>query len=296
MQILFVVLFSILVHHLFEVQIVNGQKYAEDFELRITRTIRDPSIRGNIYDCNGEVLACNKLVYTVTMVDNGTYASERERQLSLNSIIYRVAGRLKENHEKINHGLKIEAGENGGYVYTATGSALERFKADIFGEADPKDLTPEQMDVSADEMMEILSGNSKFALYGEGKRAYSETELQEYGLPGEFTAEEMLTIVGIRYLLSANAYKKYVPVVLARDVSEKTVACLSENNQSLTGIEIGQDWDRVYAGGEAFSHILGYTGKISSEEMEQYADLDRDYTSDSVVGKSVIEQFMESEL
>lgn len=97
-------------------------------------------------------------------------------------------------------------------------------------------------------------------------------------------------------MLSVNAYKKYVPVILARDVSERTVAYISENNQSLTGIEIGEDWDRIYTGGEAFSHILGYTGKISSEEMEQYADLDRDYTSDSVVGKSGIEQFMENEL
>lgn len=93
----------------------------------------------------------------------------------------------------------------------------------------------------------------------------------------------MLTIVGIRYMLSLNAYKKYVPIIIARNVSDKTVACISENNQSLTGIEIGEDWDRVYTGGEAFSHILGYTGKISSEEMEQYADSGRNYTSETVV-------------
>ena len=117
-------------------------------------------------------------------------------------------------------------------------------------------MTPEQMDMSADDMMGFLSGNSKFALYGTGKSSYSEEELQEYGLPGEFTKEEILTIVGIRYMLSVNAYKKYVPIILARDVSERTVAYISENNQSLAGIEIGEDWDRVYTGGEAFSHIL----------------------------------------
>ena len=70
---------------------------------------------------------------------------------------------------------------------------------------------------------------------------------------------------------------------MARNVSEKTVAYILENNQSFTGIEIGEDWDRVYTGGEAFSHILGYTGKISSEEMEQYADSGRNYTSETVV-------------
>ncbi len=242
--IIFIVLFSILIHRLFELQIVNGQKYAGDFELQITRTVRDHNTRGNIYDCNGEILAYNELVYTVTMVDDGTYASERERQLAINSVIYSVTRKLNENNEKINNELKIEIGANGDYVYTVTGRALERFKADIFGEADPNDMTPEQMDMSADDMMVFLSGNSKFALYGTGKSAYSEEELQEYGLPGEFTKEEILTIVGIRYMLSVNAYKKYVPVFLARDVSERTAAYILENNQSLTGIEIGEDWDR----------------------------------------------------
>lgn len=97
-------------------------------------------------------------------------------------------------------------------------------------------------------------------------------------------------------MLSLNEYKKYVPITLARNVSDKTVAYIMENNQSLIGIDIGQDWERTYTGGEAFSHILGYVGKISSEEMEKYADSDRDYTPDSIVGKSGIEQYMESEL
>lgn len=296
LQIIFAVLFLILLHRLFELQIVNGQKYADDFELRITRTVRDHNTRGTIYDCNGEVLAYSELVYTVTMIDNGTYSSEREHQLTLNSVIYHTIRKLNENNEPINNELKIETGADGDYVYTVTGSALARFKADIFGEADPNDMTPEQKDMSADDMIRFLSGNSKFALYGSGKNAYSEEELQEYGLPKEYTGEEILTIVGIRYMLSVNAYKKYVPITLARNVSEKTVACILENNQSLTGIEIGEDWDRVCTGGEAFAHILGYTGKISSEEMERYADSDRNYTSDSIIGKSGIEQYMENEL
>ncbi len=296
LQIIVVVLFLILLHRLFELQIVDGQKYAENFELQITRTVRDHNTRGTIYDCNGEVLAYSKLVYTVTMIDDGTYASEREHQLALNSVIYSVTRKLNENHEQINNELKIEIGSDGNYVYTVTGRALERFKADLFGEADLSDMTPEQREMSANDMIRFLSGNRKFALYGAGKSSYSEEELQEYGLPKDYTKEEILTIVGIRYMLSLNAYKKYVPIIMARNVSEKTVAYILENNQSFTGIEIGEDWDRVYTGGEAFSHILGYTGKISSEEMERYADSDRNYTSDSVVGKSGIEQYMEHEL
>lgn len=296
LQFIFIALFSILIHRLFVLQIVNGQKYAEDVELQITRTIREHNTRGNIYDCNGEILAYNELVYTVTMIDDGTYASERERQLSINSVIYCVMKKLNENNEQINNELKIEVGTDGNYVYTVSGRALARFKADIFGESDPDDMTPEQVNMSANDMIQFLAGNSKFALYGTGKSFYSEEELQKYGLPKEYTDEEVLTIVGIRYMLSLNEYKKYVPITLARNVSDKTVAYIMENNQSLIGIDIGQDWERTYTGGEAFSHILGYVGKISSEEMEKYADSDRDYTPDSIVGKSGIEQYMESEL
>lgn len=296
LQFIFIALFSILIHRLFVLQIVNGQKYAEDCELQITRTIREHNTRGNIYDCNGEVLAYNELVYTVTMIDDGTYASERERQLSINSVIYCVMKKLNENNEQINNELKIEVGTDGNYVYTVSGRALARFKADIFGESDPDDMTPEQVNMSANDMIQFLAGNSKFALYGTGKSFYSEEELQKYGLPKEYTDEEVLTIVGIRYMLSLNEYKKYVPITLARNISDKTVAYIMENNQSLIGIDIGQDWERTYTGGEAFSHILGYVGKISSEEMEKYADSDRDYTPDSIVGKSGIEQYMESEL
>ena len=296
LQGVFVLIFAILLYRLWELQIVNGEKYAEEFELKTTKVIKDGNLRGNIYDCNGEILAYNKLVYTVTMVDNGDYSSERERQLGLNSMIYKVIRKLEEKGEQLNNELKIVVGTDGNYEYTVTGKSLERFKADVFGQADPDDMSEEQIRMSADEMICFLAGNSKFALYGEGKKEYSEEELREYGLPEAYTKEEVLNIVGIRYMLSLNAYRKYVPVVLAGDVSEETVAYIKENNEWLTGIDIGQEWERVYDGGEAFSHILGYVGKISAEELEEYEGSDKDYTIDSIVGKTGIEQYLENEL
>ena len=145
-------------------------------------------------------------------------------------------------------------------------------------------------------MVQYLSENKNFALYGEGTHSYSQKELKAYGLPKAYSQKEILTILGIRYLLSLNSYKKYVPVVLARNVSERTVAYIYENQPSLPGISIGEEWNRVYEGGEAFSHILGYTGKISPEELEKYGDSDGKYTADSVVGKAGMEQYLEEQL
>lgn len=296
LQLTFLVMAGILLHRLWELQIVDGERYAEEFELKTTRLVRDSNLRGNIYDCNGEVLAYNKLVYTATMVDNGDYASERERQLALNGMIYRMIKKLEKNGEQVNNELKIIGDAEGNYAYTVTGKALERFKADIFGKTDPADMSADQSNMSADAMIRFLSGNDKFCLYGEGKREYAEEELQEYGLPEEYTPEGTLNIVGIRYMLSLNAYRRYVPVILARDISEETAAYIMENNEHLSGIEVGQEWERVYNGGAAFSHILGYVDKISAEELETYADADKNYTADSVIGKIGIEQYLESEL
>ena len=90
LPVIFAALFGMLLYRTWELQIVNGQKYVEEFELRITRTVKDSNTRGMIYDCNGEILAYNELVFTVTMVEEGDYASERERNLSLNGAIYQI--------------------------------------------------------------------------------------------------------------------------------------------------------------------------------------------------------------
>ena len=64
-----VLIFAVLLHRLWELQIVNGPKYAEEFELKTTRSIRDGSLRGNIIArasssvyAAGNPCACNSSV------------------------------------------------------------------------------------------------------------------------------------------------------------------------------------------------------------------------------------------
>ena len=296
LAVFFLLLFGILIHRLWVLQIANGRKYADEFELKTTKTVRQSAIRGNIYDRNGKVLAYNRLVYTLTITDEGKYTTVREKQLTLNSAIYHLAQTMKENGENILHDLKISLGAAGHYQYTVSGTALKRFKADVFGKATVEEMTKEEESISADDMIAFLSSEKRFALHGTGETAYTKEECRKYGIPSQYTREEVLWILGIRYMLSLNAYRKYVPVTVARDITEKTMAFVEENKEQLPGVEIGQEWERVYEGGEAFSHILGYVGGISSEELEQYKKTDKKYTADSVVGKSGLEKYLENEL
>lgn len=296
LQALFIVVSALLIKYLWNLQVVEGEKYAESFELQITRIIVEKGTRGNIYDCNGSLLAGNKLVSTVTMTDDGSYGSNREKQLALNSVIYRLRKKLAQNGEQLQNELKICVGSDGEYEYTTDGNALRRFKADIFGKTDPGEMTEEQAAVSAPEMIEYLSSGEQFALYGTREKKYTAEELRQYGLPDEYSKEEILDLVGIRYMLSLHSYRKYQAVTIARDISSETVAYVLENKPDLTGIEIGREWERVYEGGEAFAHILGYVGGISPQELETLKAENPEYSMDSVVGKSGIEQYYETEL
>ena len=58
---------SYLIYTIFQLQIVNGEEYFDNFQLRITKTRTIEATRGNIYASNGELLAYNELAYSVTI-------------------------------------------------------------------------------------------------------------------------------------------------------------------------------------------------------------------------------------
>ena len=60
---------GILIYRVFSLQIVHGQTYLDDFQLKIEKERSIASARGNIYDRNGNLLAYNELAYSVTIED-----------------------------------------------------------------------------------------------------------------------------------------------------------------------------------------------------------------------------------
>lgn len=298
LSVFFLMLFGILVQRLWVLQIAGGEKYTRNFNLKVTKTIREKGTRGTIYDCNGKILAENRSVHVLTMSDDQTYDSSRVRHLSLNSTIYHVLKCLYENGESVNNELKIKINASGKYEYTVEGTALKRFRADVFGKADPEDMTEEQAQMTAEELVSWMAGAKCYAIYEDKNGTYSKEELEKYQLKDHYSDQELLDIIGIRYMLSLKAYRKYESITVARDISEKTVAFILENRSFFSGIFIEEDWERVYHGGEALSHVIGYTGNISQEELakRQKEGETENYSSDSIVGKTGIEWFMEEEL
>ena len=287
-------LFALLIGRLYRLQIVDGEKYAENFVLKTKREIRQKGVRGNIYDRNGKVLARNALVYDLTLEDSQSYSSDRQRQLDLNGKIYRLLSILAANGDKPVSHLEMEEDRQGEYRFTVEGTSLTRFRADIYGKANVEDLTRAQKEADAEEIIRYLAGEDRFCLFSHGGEKYTAEEKEEYGLPEEFSKQEILQILSIRYALSLQAYQKYLPVTVAKNVSDATVAAVMEQQTELAGAAIQEDSLRVYESGEACASIVGYTGQISSEELDEKEE--DGYAADAVVGKAGMEKYLEEDL
>ena len=290
----FVIMSVVLVRRLFDLQIIQGEDYISKFQARTTKERVLKSTRGSILDRNGDILASNVLSYSLTLEDNGTYTSTREKNLTLNGVAYQVLQILHSNGDDITHSFHIVVDKNGEYAFDVVeGFTLNRFRADIYGQALIDDLKDEQKTATADQMMEFLTGSEKFSIVLSGDRAYTEDELISHGLPLTLTKQEMLDIATIRYELNTNSFKKYMQVTIATNVSEKSVAAIMENKTGLQGIDVVEDSIRQYIDDESMAPILGYTGKASSEELTELRKQNPDYSNDAIVGKAGIEQYME---
>ena len=293
----FILLSFILIRQLYELQIIQGEDYIDEFQTRTTKTRVLKSTRGNIYDRNNKLIASNVLSYSLTFEDNGSYDTNRQKNLTLNGTAYKVLQILAENGDSLSDTFHIKLDNSGNYVFDIDpGFTLNRFKADIYGHALIDDLTKKEAAASADEMMDYLSGNKGFSIVLYGDEAYTDAELTQYGLPQELTKQEVLDIAIMRYELSTNSFQKYMAVTIATNVSERTVAAIKENQNELQGIDVLEDSSRQYVEDESMGPLLGYTGKASSDELADLKKQDTKYSNDAVIGKAGIEQYMELDL
>ena len=293
----FVLMAFILIRQLFDLQIIQGENYIDEFQTRTTKTRVLKSTRGNIYDKNNKLIASNVLSYSLTFEDNGTYDTTREKNLTLNGTAYKVLKILASNGDTLSDSFHIKIDENGNYAFDVSeGFTLSRFKADIYGHALIDDLTEDEANATPDDMVSYLSGSDGFSIVLYGDNAYTDEELEAHGLPKELTKQEILNIAIMRYELSTNSFQKYMAVTIATNVSESTVAAVMENQNELQGIDVLEDSSREYVDDDSMGPLLGYTGRASSDELESLKKENPDYSNDAIVGKAGIEQYMELDL
>lgn len=287
----FLLMGSILVQRLFVLQIVNGEEYLNEFTMTIRKERTIASTRGQIFDRNGELLAYNELAYSVTIED--VYESGRNKNKQLNATLKTLIEMIEENGDKVVSDFNIIIGENGEFAFAVSGTAQQRFLADVYGKAYIDDMSYAQKTSTADDVINYLAGTSRFEVGEYEEPGNRETE---FVVGKGYSKDMLLKIVTIRYGMSLNSFQKYIPTVVAKDVSDKTVAVIMENSSSLDGVSIAEDAVRKYVDSIYFSHIIGYTGMISQTELQTLSETDDSYIMTDVVGKAGIESYMESYL
>lgn len=287
----FCVLCGILIYRLFVLQIVNGEEYLNEFTLKIRKERTIASTRGQIFDRNGELLAYNELAYSVTIED--VYESGRNKNKNLNQTIHSLINMIETNGDSVVNDFNIIIGDNGEFEFAVSGTAQQRFLADVYGRVYIDDLKYEEKTATADEVINYLAGKAKFEI---GEYEDPDDRTSEFIVGKGYSKEMLLKMVTIRYTMSLNSFQKYIPTTVATDVSDETVAVIMENAAYLDGVSIAEDTVRKYVDSVYFSHIIGYTGKISQTELEALSETDDSYIMTDVVGKSGIESYMESYL
>ena len=100
-------------------------------------------------------------------------------------------------------------------------------------------------------------------------------------------------IITLRYEIEKDGYSNTKSVELASNISNGSLAKLNEMSSSFPGINTTSEPTLYYPYGLLASHILGYVGPISEDELKANPD---DYDQNDITGKTGIEQVLEKYL
>ncbi len=295
LAIFFIVGAFILLSRIFSLQIVNGEYYLDNFELKIMRERTIPGTRGNIYDRNGNLLAYNELAYNIVIED--IFDDEEDKNAAMNGVILKLDEIVEKNGDSIISDFGIALNQDNQFEFSYTDTKHLRFLADIYGYKKIDELSAEERQSTPEDVVDYFCKKKKYAI---GTSVYNEESKKNEFHPREgYTNEEILKLMIVRYNIDLNAFKKYVTTMVAADVSDETVAAIYENEDILKGVSVSKDTVRRYKDSVYFSQIIGYTGMISQEEYDTYeADPENDieYSMNDFVGKTGMELAMEAQL
>lgn len=272
----------------FYLQVINGEVYLDAFKLKIKKEKTIAAARGNIYDRKGNLLAYNELANSVTIED--VYKSGSGKHKAINNTLNTLIDIIEDNGDSVDQDFNIILGEGRNYEFTVEGNQLLRFLADVYGHSSINDLKYEEKTKTAEEVVEDMCRSFKIG-------DYEDPDDSSTFVPGKgYTKDRTLKILNIRYNMNQNSYQKYIDTTVASDVSDQTVADVMENADVLEGVSIEESTARKYVDSKYFSQLLGYTGKISEDELAELQLQNPSYGLNDTVGKSGIEQSMESVL
>lgn len=312
---------------MYNLQIVRGDEFYAQSQLKIAETETVEADRGDILDRNGRVLVSNETVYQVTL-DTSLMGDKR------NDILLSLIRIAREQGEQWGDSLSVSLqppftftredpyyadykNEDGttSRVLTRLGKLAVKMKW-----IDDPTAIPQTEDPAAhvteepgflEKLRDFFTGGASSAPTG------SKPAKEPLGLPdadillermcasfgideSKMSDEDMRALAGVLYELHLRSKEIFwTPYVFAEDVDIDFITAVKEGD--LPGVEIEATTRRSYHTDYA-AHLLGRVGLMNAEEWEHYKTLDEDgdeksdYEMDDQVGKDGVEKAFESYL
>ena len=268
------ILFSILVLRLGELQIVYGDDFKRELQRTEDVTINNPVPRGKMYDRTGKIMVDNTPQPTITYTKSKNVSQDE----------------MVKTAEKLSKLIKVD------YLKRDSTGTVKK---------DPK-TGKEEIDIPVRDMKD-------FWIYkhpNEAKATITKKELKKldnkgiYQLQLKRITDQELASFTPDDLKVCWVYDQFIkgyaltPQIVKKNVTQDEFAVVSENLESLPGVDTTTDWDRTYPFNETLRTVLGNVTSadegIPKEQLEKY--LAEGYIRNDRVGKSYLEMEYEDVL
>ncbi|NMD71859.1 penicillin-binding protein 2 [Bacillus sp. DNRA2] len=254
------ILFSALILRLGVVQIVYGDDFKREIERTEDVTINNPVPRGKMFDTSGKIIVDNIPLNAITYTKyQGTDTKEMLK------VAEKLATLIQKDTNKIQERDKKDF-----WIMKHPNLAKKKITKKEWDKFEAKELTDKEIYKLQLERITPEEINS-----------FSNEELEVLAIFREFNSGYALT----------------PQIVKNEGVTAEEFAAVSENLESLPGVDTTTDWKRTYAS----DTLISVLGKVTtsdeglpSEQLDYY--LSRDYNRNDRVGKSYIEMQYEDVL
>ncbi|MCI9039197.1 MAG: penicillin-binding protein 2 [Clostridia bacterium] len=244
----------ILLAQLFNLQIIHGKEYLETSNTRLTRESIVKAARGNITDSTGNKLVTTKMGFSLEL-----YKTKIDVQ-TLNNTILSLVKLLEKNKDTYVDNLPIKIKP---YAFKQEKEEEQKkWKKEMGIE---ENATAEETFIQLKEKYDIQEEN----------------------------VENARKIMAVRYEATIEGFSNIKPVTISKDISRKSANQIKEQGDKFPGTSLVTEPVIEYPYKNLASHLLGYVGKINSEEYKNNKDT---YQMNDLIGRAGIQYTLEEYL
>jgi len=257
----FAIIVSFFSFKLYDLQIIEtgGDTYNET---TFTSQTRVKAARGDILDCNGNVLVSNRASYDLVINDQVLMSAD-----GTNQHLYNLVKTCEKLGIEYSESFPITMERPFTYTLDQQNSARQSYFQSYLAFKGGLDS-----DITAPLLVEKLR--------------------ERYNLPASWTDDDARKVIGLYYELQLRRCVNISNYVFITDASDEALAAVVELNIPGMNVEAStvREYNTKYA-----AHILGFVGPMNAQQWETYKDIEG-YEMDTEIGQDGLEAAYEQYL